>query len=249
MNRSRSSSVYAGFSCGMIHCAVRWNIVRCCTRGAIAVTICTAVDPVPTTPTRAPSIATLWSQRELWNCTPAKESRPSKSGYARVMQHARRRDHDVDIVVVTLGRLEVPPAVGERAAHHLVVETNALDDTEVAGNPFEIRPDLGAGREPVTPVGRERERVRVEMRRNVACETGVRVLAPRSADGRALLVHREVGEARFGELDRAQDAGHAGADHREPQWPLVHWGETIPPTLEAQRASARVVRRGCRRRR
>ena len=46
----------------------------------MAVVICTAVEPVPMTPTRAPSIWTSWSQRELWNTAPRNESIPSKSG-------------------------------------------------------------------------------------------------------------------------------------------------------------------------
>ncbi|GIU90904.1 MAG: hypothetical protein KatS3mg010_2003 [Acidimicrobiia bacterium] len=43
---------------GHHHCAVRWNTESLRTRSAIAVMICTDVEPVPTIPTRAPSIGT-----------------------------------------------------------------------------------------------------------------------------------------------------------------------------------------------
>src|SRR4051794_27830036 len=55
------------------------------------------------------------------------------------------------------------------------------------------------------------------MRRDVARQAGVGVLAPRAADAVGLLVNGEVILARFGELDRAEDARHPCADHRETQ--------------------------------
>jgi hypothetical protein len=42
----------------MIHCGVRWKSTSSPTLSLIAVTICTADEPVPTTPTRRPSIGT-----------------------------------------------------------------------------------------------------------------------------------------------------------------------------------------------
>ncbi len=78
--RSFWSSSTTGFGAGMIHCGVRWNMVRWPTRSTSVETICTALDPVPITPTRAPSSGTEWSQRAEWNAVPAKVSIPAMSG-------------------------------------------------------------------------------------------------------------------------------------------------------------------------
>ena len=136
-------------------------------------------------------------------------------GIARVVQHAGGGDDDVDLVAVTARGIEPPAAVRERARGDFVAEPHVADDVVVARNPLEVAVDLGPGRVAVAPLRCEREGVRVEMRRHVARETGIRVLAPRAAQAITLLVHGEVGESGFVELDGAEDAGHAGADDCE----------------------------------
>ena len=95
----------------MIHCAVRWKSDSFATRPTSADTICTAVEPVPMMPTRAPSIDTPWSQRELWNIGAREGVETVDVGVARVVQHAGGRDHDVDLVAVAARGLELPAAV------------------------------------------------------------------------------------------------------------------------------------------
>ena len=60
-----SSAVYAGFSWGMIHCAVRWNNESFAALVVNAPVIWTAEEPVPITPTRSFASATSWFQRAL----------------------------------------------------------------------------------------------------------------------------------------------------------------------------------------
>jgi hypothetical protein len=105
-------------------------------------------------------------------------------------------------------------AVEPHQARHVVFRDHAL----------EIRLDLGAEREEVAPLRIRFERIRVAVRRHVAGQSRVAVLAPGAADARGLLEDRDVVEAGFAQLDAAQDAGHAGADHRdaEPFAGLAH---------------------------
>src|SRR4051812_26491973 len=99
-----------------------------------------------------------------------------------MVEDAGRRDHDIDVIGVTRLRLEVPATGRERAVRDLFVEPRVLDDAVLARDPLEVRADLGAGRESAAPLGRQRERVRVEVRRNVAREAGIGVLAPGPAE-------------------------------------------------------------------
>src|SRR5262249_60970679 len=80
-------------------------------------------------------------------------------GVARVVQHARRRDHDIDLVAVSALSLEVPTTVDEPTARDLVAETDVVDDAVFLCHSLEVRLNLLAGREAVTPVGSRRERV------------------------------------------------------------------------------------------
>src|SRR5262249_45070761 len=74
------------------------------------------------------------------------------------------------------------------------------------------------------------ERVRVQVRGHVARQAGIRVLAPRAPEAIALFVHGEVGEPGLVELDRAQDAGHAGADDGEAHQGILEHASTAAST-------------------
>ena len=177
--------------------------------------ICTAVEPVPMTPTRAPSISAAWSQRALWNrrrrTVAALDVR-----IARVVQHAGRRDHDVDFVVGAEFGLEVPTPVDEAAA----------DDTLAVAH-VRSRPCSRATRAKyarISSPGRTGGSIRGSARtsscrgaRDVAREPRIRVLAPGAAGPVALLVDGEVGDPRFQQLHAAEDAGHARADDRDAE--------------------------------
>ena len=135
----------------------------------------------------------------------------------RVVQHPRGRDHHIHDVVRAGRRLQVPTAVDELAPVDALAESHAVDHPVVPRHPFEVRVDLRTGRERVAPLGVGRERIRVEVRRHVARDTGIGVVPPRTADPVALLVDHDVVEPGLGQLDGGQDAGHPGADHGKSQ--------------------------------
>ena len=154
---------------------------------------------------------------------PAKSSRPSMSGYRRVVQHAGGGDDDVGVVAVPGARSR--GATARRAssqARHLVAEADPVVDARARRRrPRSRRWISGPGREPVAPVRVQGERVGVEVRRHVAGEARVGVLAPRAADAVGLLVDGEVVVAGLAQLDRAEDPGHARADDRDAQLAVV----------------------------
>ena len=80
-----------------------------------------------------------------------------------MVQHPGGGDHDVDDISVAGCGLEVPATVDEVAAGDLVAEADALVDAVLAGDALEVGADLTPGREAVAPVGRQRERVGVEV--------------------------------------------------------------------------------------
>src|SRR5262245_12674431 len=76
---------------------------------------------------------------------------------ARMVEHARRRDDGIDLVVVATRRLEMPATVDEFAARDLVTEARLVLHAMLARDTLEIGLDLGAGREPMTPIRGERK--------------------------------------------------------------------------------------------
>ena len=75
---SGTGSWYLRF--GNIHCAVRWNTVRCSTSSAMVGAIWKPLAPAPTRAKRVPRMSTSGSHRAEWNDGPAKSSMPSMSG-------------------------------------------------------------------------------------------------------------------------------------------------------------------------
>ncbi len=138
-------------------------------------------------------------------------------GQVRMVQYAGGRDHHVGRVMAARGRLDLPPPVTERARDDLLPEHDVATDVVLPCHALEVGADLVAARERVRPVRVGREGVRVEVRRHVARETRVGVLAPRPAEGLGLLVDGDVLVAGTPELDHAQDPGHSRADHHEAQ--------------------------------
>ncbi len=95
----RCSSSTAGFSLGMIHCAVRWNKERWDTRSTTPETIWTPVDPVPMMPSRTPSRSTEWSQRALWNTSATEAVEPLDVRVPRMVEDAGGGDDHVGHVL------------------------------------------------------------------------------------------------------------------------------------------------------
>ena len=133
----------------------------------------------------------------------------------RVVQHAGRRDDDVDLVAVAARGLDLPAAALERAALDLVAEAEVRHHAVLLRGALEIGLDLSARRIAVAPARVQRERVAVQVRGHVAAEPGIGVLAPGAAEPARLLVDGEVAEPGLLELDRREHAGHAGAEDRD----------------------------------
>ena len=69
---------------------------------------------------------------------------PVDVGVARMVQHARGGDDDVDHVVAAGRGLEVPTTVDELAADDTFTEAGVFGETVVGRDPFEVSPDLVA---------------------------------------------------------------------------------------------------------
>src|ERR1700722_5411608 len=98
-----------------------------------------------------------------------------------MVQHAGRRDDHVALVAAPLRRREVPPSVCEFAADDLLAEGDERTDLVAPGAGFKEGLDLLPGREQAAPVRVEVERIAVEMRGDVARQSGIGVLSPRAS--------------------------------------------------------------------
>ena len=102
--------------------------------------------------------------------------------------------------------LRVPARVG-----HLVAVADVLVGAVLAGDPPQVLPDLGLGRERLAPVRVGCERERVQVRRHVARAAGVGVIAPGAPELLGPLEHDEVVDVVLLEADSDAQAGEAGA--------------------------------------
>jgi hypothetical protein len=111
-------------------------------------------------------------------------------------------------------RLQLPlRALGVPARlEHLSPRPDAVEHAVAAGDVLEVGLDLGLRRVAARPprVGRERELV--EVRRDVAGGTRVRVVVPDAADALAALEDRDVVVARAAQQRDRADAAEAAAD-------------------------------------
>src|SRR4029077_16950399 len=99
---------------------------------------------------------------------------------------------------------------------HVSFQTNMAGQLIPAGHLTQVRENFGLPREAVRPAGVGRERVRVDVRRDVAHTAGVAVVAPGAADRTGPLQEDEVGPARLEQPDAGPDASEAGADDGDP---------------------------------
>ena len=135
------------------------------------------------------------------------------SGIGGVVEHARRRDDEVGRVARCRRRVSIcqRPSSNAQRVTSLPKRIRGVDAV-AARDVLEVGLDLGARREAMAPLRVRREGVAVEVRGHVAGDARVGVLAPGPAEAIGLLVDREVVEAGLLQLDRAEDARHAGAD-------------------------------------
>ena len=165
-------------------------------------------------------------------------------GIPGMVEHAGGGDDHVRHVLRARRGGHVPPAVAPLAGHHLLAEADVAQHAVLGGHPFEVVEDLAAGRERLAPVRVQRERVAVQVGRDVTGDARVRVLPPGTAQPVGLLVDHEVGEAGLAQLDGAEDPGHPGAHHDHPQVPLPgHQRSLSDDVLSAERSISRTHRR------
>jgi hypothetical protein len=114
-----------------------------------------------------------------------------------------------------------------RVAHreHFLTEAHHVEHAMVGGDLTEVLVDLLAGGEHPREVGVRSERVRVHVRRHVARDARIGVLAPGAAEVVGLLETGDVGDARLPQPDDGEDARHARSDHGHSQ--RSRWFEAV----------------------
>ena len=128
------------------------------------------------------------------------------------MQHAGGRNHHIRHVFAAGGGANLPAPVLELAVGDGFVEVDLRGHAVFIRYPLEVGANLRAGGEGLRPVGIGLEGIGVEMRRHVAGDAGIGVLAPGAANAVGFLVDGVVGVTRLPQLDGGENAGHAGAD-------------------------------------
>ena len=181
-----------------------------------------ALAPVPMIATRFPVKSTLWSHCAEWKAAPRNSSMPVDVRHARDMQRAGTRDQELgDVLLPRLGEhMPAVLAVVPVRAAHLLAEPDVAAQAVLFGDTPEVVQDLRLRREQLAPGGFRLEGERVEVRRHVACATGVAVVPPGAADVIGLLHDDEVhtlalqrdGHAQAGES--RSDDDRAGANRR-----------------------------------
>ncbi len=136
-------------------------------------------------------------------------------GALRVMEDAGGGDHVPEPVGVARGGGELPVVARPLAAGHGITEADQRGDAVAVGDIGEVLLDLLAGRREVTPLRVEGEGVAVDVRRHVAGDAGIGVLAPGAADPIGLFEHGHV-VAGLAQLDRGEDARHPRTDDGRP---------------------------------
>jgi len=168
--------------------------------------------------TRSPESECSAGQEPVWNDAPLKRSIPSMSGY--------RSSPNIPGPATTVSAVTVLPwpvvrrqwAVSESqwAASTLVPRWTWGPDAERGNDLLEVGEDLGLSGERPRPIRLGREREGVEVRRDVAGETGISVAAPRAADAFGLFEDHEVLDAGLPQSHRGADAPGAGTDDGDP---------------------------------
>ncbi len=96
---------------------------------------------------RLPSVAISSSQRAVWTTSPVERVEPGNVRRERVMQHARRGDHEVRFKLAAVRGLDPPPGPGELGRDDRGVQPEMVAETELVDDIAQITLDLLAGRE------------------------------------------------------------------------------------------------------
>lgn len=211
-NAAFCSSLKGLFSTAMIHWAVRWKCLTWAARPASAQQLHAGRAVADDADAPAVQRHTVIPSGTVEHAA-LEAILPLDVGQAGMVQYAGGGDHDIRFILQAALHLEAPAAIFERAANDFLVEANHLVDFVFFCRAFEVVLHFGAGRQHVAPVRIRFERIGIGMRRHVAGEAGIGILAPGAADTRGFFVDGHVAETGAAQLDAAQDAGHARAHH------------------------------------
>src|SRR5262249_5790774 len=135
----------------------------------------------------------------------------------RMVEHPGRGDDEIGVVGRSVGEPEAPAAALEGTTGALPAAADQRIDAPAPRDVLEVREYLAPRREAMRPFGIERERIAVEVRRDVAGEARIRVLAPGPAETVGLLVDDDVIAAHFSQPDCGEETGHPGPDDGEAE--------------------------------
>jgi len=167
--------------------------LEACDHGSDLGTVWMALAPVPITPTRFPARPTDSSQRAVCIDRTRERIDALDVGHA-CFGEPSGGEHDVARLKDALAGRE-DPELGRRVkgdVGDVVVELDELSKVVFGCDVLEVRPDLGLVAEGIGParVGFKGEGVKIA--RDVAATTGVRVVAPRSAEIAGALEQYEI---------------------------------------------------------
>ena len=141
-----------------------------------------------------------------------------------MMQHAGRRDDEFRLGDAAVAGFDLPVAgrVAPGAADDLGIEIDDRHQVVIGDDLFEIGLHLGAGGVIARPFGVGGEFIGIGVRRHVAAQPGIAVVAPGAADAIGLFIDADGGVAGCAQLDGGKDAGHAGTQDDEAGLWLRH---------------------------
>ena len=198
---------------------LRWNTVRWPAVSAITGISCTAVAPVPMTPTRLPE-SSSGSRGPVRSVEggPAEIRHAFDLGHLRDGERADRRDEPAGARAMPVLRLDLPgePVLVPGRADDPRPEPDIAAQVELVGDEVHIAQGFGLGREMLAPIPLlkqfpgEGEAVAVAL--GIEARAGIAVPVPGAADIAAGLEHPHP-EAEFPEPVKLVEAGNARADH------------------------------------
>ena len=137
-----------------------------------------------------------------------------KVGIDGVVQHTGSGYDDIDHVQFLLAALEMPIAVLVASLRDLSVEFYEAFDVEFFCYCSKIGQYFCAGGETVAPFRIGLKGVAVHVRRHIAAQARIGIVAPGAAQTVSFFIDGEIRDAGILELDGSQNAGHSCPDDR-----------------------------------
>ena len=136
-------------------------------------------------------------------------------GHHRVVQSARCRNDDVSLILTAILRGQLPCAVREDRRAHLLAQFDMRQHAIAPRDIVVVFPDFRAPGIAGLPAGIARERIGIEVCRDIAGDTGIDIVPPGPAHRAGFFQHDEIAIALFEQPDRHQHARNARSDNDE----------------------------------